>query len=327
MQRGKGKEVSVISLRESCLVLAKTCLNIKAGEEVLIIVDSNTKSIGGAIFTVCQELNAEPLLLEMLEREIHGQEPPSLVATAMRYADVVVAPTQKSLSHTDARRNATKEGVRIATMPGITEELMQRTLNVDYHQIAELSQEVAEKLTAGQKALLKSPGGTELTLFLQGRQGVADTGIIHEKGAFGNLPAGEAYIAPLEGKSNGIIVIDGEMAGIGTLDEPIVIEVENGFAEKISGGQSAEQLKAMLDKTQDKNSRNIGELGIGTNKMARLSGNLLEVEKVYGTVHIALGDSVSMGGSVRAPIHLDGVVLNPTLIIDDETILEAGKIL
>lgn len=300
---------------------------MKAGEEVLIIVDSKTKSIGEAIFAVCQELDVEPLLLEMLEREVSGQEPPPLVAAAMRYADVVIAPTSKSLSHTDARRSATKNGVRIATMPGITEELMIRTLNVDYHQIAALSKEVAQKLTAGQKAVLKSPGGTDLTLFLQGRKGVADTGIIHEKGDFGNLPAGEAYIAPLEGKSNGLVVIDGEMTGIGALDEPITMEVENGFVVKITGGQGADHLIHILDKAQDRNVRNIGELGIGTNKMAKISSNLLELEKVYGTVHIALGDSVSMGGTVRAPVHLDGVMLNPTLIIDDETILKAGEIL
>lgn len=306
--------------------MAKTCLNVKAGEEVLIIVDSKGKNIGSAIFAVCQELDAEPLLLEIVEREVHGQEPPPLVATAMRHADVVIAPTQKSLSHTDARRNATKEGVRIVTMPGITEEMMKRTLNVDYHQIAKLSKEVAQKLTDAEEAVLKSRRGTDLKLSLKGRQGVADTGIIHEKGAFGNLPAGEAYIAPLEGKSNGILVIDGEVAGIGPLDEPITIQVENGIAVRISGGKAAEQLQNMLEKTKDKNAKNIGELGIGTNKMAKLSGNLLEAEKVYGTVHIALGDSISMGGLVRAPIHLDGVVLNPTLIIDDEVIVEAGKI-
>ncbi len=314
-----------MALRDSCLVLAKTCLNIQKGEEVLIIIDRKGRSIGKEIFAVCDEFGADAMLLEMLEREFHGQEPPKIVAKAMESAEVVIAPTQKSLSHTDARRNANKKGARIATMPSITEELMERTLNVDYNEIAELSNKVAKILTEGKEALITSPGGTNLSLNIEDRSGVADTGILHNKGDFGNLPAGEAYIAPMEGKTNGTLVIDGVMAGIGKIDEPIFIEVRDGFATKITGGKSAEELRQMLEKTNDKNAMNIGELGIGTNEKAKLSGNLLEVEKVFGTVHIALGDSVSMGGKVKAPIHVDGVVLNPTLKIDNKVILENGK--
>jgi len=316
-----------LSLRDSCLVLTKTCLNIKKGEEVLIIIDRKGRNIGNEIFLVCEELGAEVMLLEMLEREFHGQEPTKVVAKAMENADVVIAPTQKSLSHTDARRNANKKGARIATMPSITEELMERTLNVDYKKIADLSEKVAKILTEGKEAFITSPGGTKIFLSIEGRQGVADTGILHNSGDFGNLPAGEAYIAPLEGKTNGTLVIDGVMAGVGKLDEPIFVEVCDGFAKKITGGKSAQELRDMLEKTEDKNAMNIGELGIGTNEKAELSGNLLEVEKVFGTVHMAFGDSVSMGGKVKAPIHVDGVILKPTLKIDNKVLLEDGKMM
>ena len=73
--------------------------------------------------------------------------------------------------------------------------------------------------------------------------------------------------------------------------------------------------------------RNIAELGIGTNEKAIVTGVVLEDEKAMGTVHVALGDNASMGGTVHAPIHLDGVVLKPTLMVDETVILEAGKLM
>ena len=141
------------------------------------------------------------------------------------------------------------------------------------------------------------------------------------------FPTGETFLAPVEGTSNGVFVVDGSMAGLGLIkNAKIRIEVENGYATKITGGVFAKKLKLMLDKV-GKEARNIAEFGIGTNDSAKLSGILLEDEKVMGTIHIAVGNNVSMGGSVNVPIHLDGVVKKPTVWMDGKLLMKDGKLL
>jgi leucyl aminopeptidase (aminopeptidase T) len=161
---------------------------------------------------------------------------------------------------------------------------------------------------------------------LAGRTGNADTGVYHNPGDFGNLPAGEAYIAPLEGTANGVFVVDGAMAGAGHLGERIKINVRDGYATDIEGGAAAAALQQMIDPL-GRLARNIAELGIGTNEKARITGTVLEDEKVMGTIHIALGDNSHMGGTVAVPSHLDGIVLAPTVVVDGVTIMESGKLI
>ena len=116
------------------------------------------------------------------------------------------------------------------------------------------------------------------------------------------------------------------MAGIGVVKNPIKITVEKGYATKITGGTEARKLVKMLSKF-GKKGRNIAELGIGTNDKVKLSGNLLEDEKVLGTVHIALGNNKSMGGNISVPIHVDGVIKKPTVYFDGKIIMKNGKLL
>jgi len=316
-----------VSLRKASESVVLDCMGVKEGESVLIIVDAGSRRIGESLYGVSRDAGAEAMLLEILERKLHGEEPPGPVAAAMKSACVVIAPTTKSLSHTDARREASKAGARIASMPGITEEMMERTMSGDYSKIAELSQRVAQALSGGKTARVVSPAGTDITMSIDGRDGHADTGMLREPGAFGNLPAGEAFVSPVEGFADGRIVIDGAMAGVKVLDEPITVTVEKGEVKDIQGGEAARQLSRMIEEARDRNARNLAELGIGTNERAGLSGSLLEVEKVLGTVHLAFGDNKSLGGDVKAPIHVDGVVLSPTLMIDGKAVIRDGKIL
>jgi len=100
--------------------------------------------------------------------------------------------------------------------------------------------------------------------------------------------------------------------------------VKNGLATEIAGGQAARLLNERLARV-GKLGYNIAEFGIGTNKMAKLGKSLLEVEKVYGTSHIALGSNATFGGEVDVPFHSDGVILKPTIAIDDTIIIEEGE--
>lgn len=301
------------------------CLAVQPGERVLVVTDSCLKDLGRVFFQSARELETEALLMEMLPRNYSGEEPPQAVAAAMQEADVILLVTEKSLSHTRARKKANEAGARAASLPGLTADMMARTLNADYQVIETLSLRLTEILTRGKTARLTSPAGTEMFFNLQGRSGQPDTGIYHQKGVFGNLPAGEAYIAPLEKTCQGILVFDGSMAGVGKLADPITIKVEDGYAVEISGGADARKLEELVNQNGSK-ARNIAELGIGTNHQAKLTGLVLEDEKVLGTVHVALGDNHTIGGVVEVPSHLDGIILHPTLKVDDYIILKDGKL-
>lgn len=313
-------------MKEAATIVVRDCLGVKESEEVLIVVDEKSHAIGEALFDAAKGLGAEVVLMEMIEREVHGSEPPRVVAEAMKNADVVIAPTSKSLTHTKARIEATGKGVRIASMPTITEDIMKRTMSADYLKIKERTLKLAQLLSEGKQARVTTPAGTEVTFSLEGRKALADTGILHNKGDFGNLPAGEACIAPIEGKTSGVAIIDATMAGVGLLKTPIKLVIKDGYVVEISGGPEAEALSKLLQ-DKGKEAKNIAELGIGTNEKATPSGNPLEDEKVMGTVHIGLGNNVAFEGEVDAPVHLDGIMKSPTLIIDDKTVIEDGKLL
>ena len=253
----------------------------------------------------------------------NAQEPPKEVARLLNQSDVALLVTTFSLTHTQAVEAAGKHGTRIASMPGITGEVIVRTLSIDYTPVARLSQKIAAILTAGNQATLTSTNGTNVVFDLMGRSGIADTGLLTNRGDMGNLPGGEAFIAPQEGKTEGIIIFDGAFAEI-TIDQPIRVIIEKGMVVDITGGEGARLLTQRLSKV-GKSGFNVAELGVGTNKMARLDSILLEVEKVFETVHVAIGNNAYIGGEVDVPFHSDGVLTKPTLKIDNQYILKNGK--
>lgn len=311
-------------LFEAAQVAINNCLMVKKGESVLVITDQPERKIGYAFWEAAREAVTEAMLLEILPRSSNGEEPPESVAKFMKGFDVLIIPTSKSMSHTNARREACEAGARCVTLPGILEDTMERTLNADYQEIAKRSVKLAEMVNRGKTARVTTPAGTDVTMSIEGRECHADTGLVHSPGDFSNLPAGEAYVAPLEGTANGIIVVDGSM--VGKVKKPIRIIIKDGFATEITGGSSAEELERMLEPFGQPG-RNVAELGIGTNHKARIVGSVLEDEKVMGTVHMALGDNKSMGGNVSVQSHLDGILLKPTLWIGDEKIMEHGELL
>ncbi len=315
--------VSGEDLRRAAHTALAQCMGVSSGESVLVITDEKLREIGYALWDAARSLGAEAMLLEMIPRTRNGEEPPAAIATIMKAVDVVLAPTSKSLSHTAARRAACAAGARIATLPGITREAMVRTLSADYAHIAEVSRKIAGILTSGKAARVVGPSGTDITMSLEGREGHPDTGIYRLPGDFGNLPAGEAYIAPVEGSAAGVIVVDGAMAGAGVLEDRITMKVEGGYVTEISGGQAAKALEDAIAHL-GKPARNIAELGVGTNDRAVITGKVLEDEKVLGTVHIAIGNNVSFGGTVDVPSHLDGIILKPTLVVDGVAVIEDG---
>jgi leucyl aminopeptidase (aminopeptidase T) len=314
-------------LNKAAKIAVADCLAVSSEETVLIITDPARLKIGRAIYEAAQEIALEVFLLEMKEREFNGQEPPPQVSEMMKLMDVVICPTSKSLTHTDARRSACKAGARVGTLPGITEEIMIRTMNADYNKIAEQTYKVSEILDKGEIAYLSTSLGTDITIPIRGIKAISSTGLITKPGSFGNLPSGESYLMPEEGKANGIFFVDGSLAGIGKiLHKPVKIRIENGLAVEISGEAQAEKFKKMVEAVGPA-ARNLAELGVGTNYMAEISGQILEDEKVAGTVHLALGNNISMGGTVNVGFHVDGILTKPTLKIDNYLLLKDGKLI
>ncbi len=311
-------------LENAALIAVRDCLGLKPHETLLVVTDPTLAALAHVLAAAARHLAREVLVLEYAERELNGQEPPPPAPAAMAAVDAVLAVTGKSVTHTAARRAATAAGARVATMPGITEACLVRTMNADYGAIAERTLRVTELLTRARTAHLTTAAGTDLELPIAGIAAIASTGLIREPGQWGNLPSGEAYLRPEEGKAEGVLVVDGALAGIGTVGEPVRITVRAGLAANVSGGKEASAFAAMLEKVGAA-ARNVAELGVGTNDRAVLTGKILEDEKILGTVHVAFGNNASMGGSVDVPFHVDGIVLKPTLTLDGEALLRDGR--
>lgn len=309
--------IELVKVSENML---KSCLGAKAGEVVLVVTDDSRLAIGSAIYKAAIHMGCEGILMVMGEREVSGQEPPNAIAEAMKTADIVVAPTTKSLTHTNARIEAAAAGARVATMPGITEKMfLEGAMTADYEKVELLTEKITSLLTKAETARIEKDGKI-LNLSLKGRNGIPSTGIYREAGKSGNLPSGEAYIAPLEDGTNGEVRIDGSMVGIGKLDSPLHMVISEGKLRTVTGDKS-ENLNILLE--NEKNAT-VCELGIGTNEAAILNGIILEDEKVYGTVHIAFGTNTSFGGTNKAACHMDGIILKPTLYLDDRLIIDHG---
>jgi aminopeptidase len=313
-------------LQSAATIAVRDCMGVKARETVLVVTDAPMRKLGYALRQAAPDLGAAVFLVEMLPRTSNGEEPPAPLAALMREVNVVLCPTTKSLTHTDARRAASAQGVRVATLPGVTEDIMVRCMNADYHRIAARTAALCARLEKTMTVRVTAPAGTDVVLPIGGRKAHASSGLFREAGQWGNLPTGEAYLAPVEGASRGVVVVDGSMAGVGMVREPIHIIVKDGYATDITGGEEAGRLIGLLE-PHGRDARTVAEFGIGTNDKATLTGIIIEDEKVMGTIHIAFGDNKSMGGCVRVASHLDGLVKQPTVWFDDFKVMEEGRLL
>jgi leucyl aminopeptidase (aminopeptidase T) len=299
----------------------QTCLGIKKSEKVLLLSDSEMRAPVGVIISALKPLTDKVVRLQIEPRRIHGEELPKAVRAAMKRSDVVIGATSKSMTHTLATKKAAEQGTRIASMPGISVEMLTKGgMTADYYKVDETAKKVSRILSNGSAIEIKTSVGTDFKSDISGREGWADTGILIKQGDFGNLPGGEGFIAPLEESSNGRIVFDGPIASSGLFHEPIIVDVKDGRAVSTN----YEKLESVFKEFEK--SRYVGEVGVGVNPKAKLIGNILEDEKALGTAHVAFGSNINFGGSVDAGIHLDGIIKKPTIIVDDKVLLSNGRL-
>ncbi len=309
-------EIPDADLREAAETALTQCLNVGSDETCLIVTDDKRHRIGEILYAVASEHTDDPVIIRYPPGPQHGAEPPEPVAAALREADVFLAPTTKSLSHTRARGAACEAGARGATLPGITESVFVAGLDADYEAIGAHSQTMHEQVVDADEIRVTSPQGTDITFEIGGREWLLDTGLVHDAGGFSNLPAGEIFVAPES--ATGTYVVDGTMRPHGLLEagDELRFEVEDGSVTEISDDEIRSQIQTAAEEVGQA-AYNLAELGIGTNVgVNELVGSVLLDEKAAGTVHIAIGDNAGIGGETDAPLHLDGILREPTVFAD-----------
>jgi leucyl aminopeptidase (aminopeptidase T) len=315
----------VSDLDRAVKAVINDCLAVRAGEDVVVVCNPATEGIAERLRAEARAAGAEGVLALMDEREAHGTEPPDTIAAAMLRADVILAPTVQSLSHTAARKSATDAGARAGTLPGVTEDMLARVMSADMEELRRRGAAVAEILTAGSEARITCANGSDLTLSIEGRTGISDAGELTAAGAFGNLPCGEGFISPHHDAGGGRLFVDGVIASIGIPEEPVELTIEDGALVAATGPMGEELMRQLTAAGPD--GTRVAEMGVGTNEKATLTGELLEDEKILGTVHVAFGASAGIGGEIQVPVHLDCVVMKPTVTVDGQEVVREGELL
>lgn len=321
------------SLKISAQTVIKTCMDIRRGENVLIVCDPTTGDIGQALHEAANERSDRVLLIVMPKARHHGEEPPSPVANLMRQQQVVIAPTRYSLTHTRAIRQSVRGGARVATMPGMTNEMFSRGgMSADFNEIKQKISDLTPYFRRRRIVNVKSEQGTDVSFEVNWREWkLDDNGICNRPKMLTNLPAGKAFIMPREGTMNGKVVIDGSWES-NLVDEPITLVIEEGMVMDVKGGTTAATIRqefgeaAKRLRTKDReNVWTVAEFGFGMNPQARLSGNVLEDEKRLGTCYFSVGDNTALGGNSAVGIHIPGVLKNASVWLDDTQLITNGE--
>jgi leucyl aminopeptidase (aminopeptidase T) len=302
-------------------------LGLRAGERFAIVVDDRTDAeIPAELARAARNVAGDPVVISFPPRARSGAEPPAPAAAAMAAADVVLCAASTSLYHTTAKAAAQRAGARgVFNAPYRADAWRNGAMTADFFAIRRRAEALAELWRRTREVRVSSPAGTDLRATVAGREPMAWlTGICRNAGEVSALPGGEVSLPPVEGTSRGIVVWERVASDLGALEGPITIEVRDGRAVVIEGGPSAARLRDIVATVRDAD--NIGEIGIGLNPEARIGDEITEAKKAFGTVHVALGDSANeYGGLVECDVHLDGLVMEPTIEFDGTAVVVGGR--
>ena len=308
--------------------LIDTNLKMKKGEKLLIVTEPEKINIAEVIAASALRKDIEPVINIMMPREFDSNEPPKIISEAMKASDAFLSVVEKSITHTNAVKEAISNGSRGIVLTQFSEDMMiHGGMECDFEKQAPLCKKVASMLANSKEVHLTTPLGTDLKFSAEGRRGNSLYCLV-ETGEFSTAPTIEANVSPIEGTAQGKIVADASVPyiGIGLLEEPIEFEVVDGFIVDIKGGYQAKLLADNFESMNDPNVYNIAELGIGLNPNCRFIGLMLEDEGVYGSVHIGIGTSINLGGTLKAACHYDAIMTGATVVADGVEILKNGKI-
>jgi leucyl aminopeptidase (aminopeptidase T) len=304
-------------------------LGIQAGEQVTIVTDlDRSVSITTALADCARHSGAEVVIITMSPRDHGGIDPPPTVGAAIAASQAVIMQTSFATIHTDTLRRALARGVRVCEFWGITEDMMVRGgLTEDPAWLDRTSSRLADLMTRADQARLTTPDGTDLHLVLAGRKAIPVPSTARTSGIFCSLPAGESAIAPLEGKANGKVTKPYlvEHREIARPKERLNLYFQDGNLVQVQGGAEAQLLEKLIAENGS-TARNLAEFAVGTNRQCRLDVGVREAKKAWGTAHIAIGDNRSIGGVVGSPLHIDFIMLRPTIWLDGREVVHDGNL-
>ena len=310
-------------------IIVETCAGIEAGEEVLVVTDWRVADVADRVAAAARERDANVTLTSMDPRELDGNSPPPTVSAAMMEADVIFTAVHRSITHSPENQQALQEGARVVSLVKFTpEQLITGGLYADYESMKPRCEEMAELFTDADEARVTAPNGTDATFGLADRPGNSHPGIVRNPGEFTAAVNIEANISPVEGTTEGTLVFDGSIPNldIGVLSEDIEMAVEDGAVVDIEGGKEAKKIERVWNEQNDPAVYNIAQLAVGMNPECRdFNGWFQNEHGVYGSLHVGIGTSSSLGGTTQAPVHFDAMMSDPTLELDGETVLEDGE--
>jgi leucyl aminopeptidase (aminopeptidase T) len=296
-------------------------LRIRKGEKYLLVTDTPKLEIAQALAFYAKQAGAEVTTYLMTETLRPITEPTRQFKELIRGASVTTYLLEGRFPEKPFRGFMVAEGSkhgRICMMPGITKDMMERLVAIDFSEMARFTKKVVRAVKDAD-IVVENAAGTKIAFSVEGRAWHEDVGKISKKGVHGNLPAGECFTAPVEETFTGKIAI-------GLIDDklgPGEMTFKAGRLVAFKGAGIAEVIKTVGD---DPTARVIGEFGIGTNKGARISPNMLEAEKAFGTVHFAIGDSYGIGKN-KSKYHFDALVDKVTIRANGRLIAKDGKFL
>ena len=316
---------------EGADLLLKSCGRVRHGEAVVIVCDRDTRNLGELLESRATLITPRVILIEISPLDMHGQEPPPHLADQMANGDLCLGITAKSMAHTEARRMSALNGTRYLSLPDYTMDLLTHpSLRADFARRGVLARHVADLFTAGSSVRVTSPGGTDITLGIEGRVGNCCPGFVDGPGQLGSPPDIEANVSPIETSGEGVVVVDGSIPypGIGLLKEPVTLAVKEGRIHTIEGHpETVSKLRQLFESAESPKAYVLAECGVGLNDKAGLTGAMLTDEGAAGTMHFGFGSNYTVGGLNEVAFHLDFVFRIPSLEVDGVSVLHRGELL
>lgn len=306
--------------------------SLRPGDAVLVVVDDASADIGAVLVAAARGVGIAPKLMQDRPVPVPNAEPSPKITAALAGADLAVLATSVPISHTQAVRDAVASGTRFLIMDGVSIPMLAGgAAGADYGQIHRLALELEARWNDAAHVRVTSPAGTDFEADISGRRSWRFDGTPFEADWFSitgcAFPDGEVGVAPLEGSGTGVVVWDGSVHGLGLLEEPVRLTVRDGWITEVHGGEQARRYERMLEDLSDRASWYCpAEIAIGINERARLTGTLREDKKALGTVHIASGTNIDIGGTIEARSHVDGLIMKPSLWMDGRQMLHDGRL-
>ncbi len=310
-------------------------LDLTTGDSVLVVTDKHTTRVGEAFRDAAAGEGSRVDLYFLPDEGRPLSDLPAGMSEALDGKTIVINVFKSMQEETPFRIKwikavYTTKKTRIGHCPGITEAMMtEGPMNVDYAAMGRTAHDLIDRFANARSVHITAPGGTDLVIDITDRPFLTDVHATVEMGC--NLPCGEIYNAPVETGADGLLVADGSIGDVGNVDQPLFITIRGGRIEKIES-QNADLVEEVKKLTNiDAEASLLGELGIGVNPGAKLTGNLLEDEKAYRTAHIAFGNNEEMpGGRNKSATHRDFLFYDPTFEVNfadgsSKVLIEKGE--